>query len=187
VKTTGGLEQSEATSPSRSVQTPTVSDRAAASTIEEPAEPDRAKINATRSLTGDSAVPPEEASRLPVLAPPSSAQDAQGVSDAVRLKQSFEQFLAEQRQQVPIANGSAGTSAPSSAGKEGTRRFEIWQALETTNLHEIASAGSTVIGEVAKGSTFRLIDRSADGKWLKIETRDGSTGYYWAARAREMR
>jgi hypothetical protein len=186
LKTTGDLEQSEATSPSRSVQMPTVSDRAAASTTEEPAEPDRAKINATRSLPGGSAVPPEEARRLPVLAPPSSAQEAQGVSNAVRLKQSFERFLAE-RQQVPIANGLAGTSAPSSAGKEGTRRVEIWQALETTNLHEIASGGSTVIGEVAKGSTFRLIDRSADGKWLKIETRDGSTGYYWAARAREMR
>jgi hypothetical protein len=167
------------------VQVPTVSDRAAA-LVEEPAEPDRAEINATRRLPGDSAVPSEQARRLPVLAPPSSAQEAQGVSKAVRLKQAFEQFLDE-RQQVPIADGLAGTSAPPSAGKEGTRRVGIWQALETTNLHEIASAGSTVIGEVAKGSTFRLIDRSADGKWLKIETRDGSTGYYWAARAREMR
>ena len=68
------------------------------------------------------------------------------------------------------------------------QRVEIfWQALETTNLRELASASSTVIGTVEKGSTFRVIGRSEDRKWLKIETRDGSTGYYWAARAREMR
>jgi uncharacterized protein YgiM (DUF1202 family) len=79
----------------------------------------------------------------------------------------------------------AREGAPISTGS--TLRVHIWQALDTTNLRELASASSTVIGTVEKGSTFRVIGRSEDRKWLKIETRDGSTGFYWAARAREMR
>jgi uncharacterized protein YgiM (DUF1202 family) len=75
--------------------------------------------------------------------------------------------------------------APESAGS--TRRDETWQALETTNLRELASAASKGIGEIAKGSTFQVIGRSDDGKWLKIKTRNGLTDYYWAARAREVR
>jgi hypothetical protein len=126
------------------------------------------------------------------------AAAAGAASDEARLRQEFERFLTE-RQQPPIspqdretlfvefknslADGLAGTSA----GKERTRRVEIWEALDTTNLRELASAVSTVVGTVAKGSTFRVIARSDDGKWLKIERRDGLTGYYWAARAREMR
>jgi hypothetical protein len=138
------------------------------------------------------------ASRSPPL--PSSAQST--ASDEVRVRHAFEQFLSE-RQQTPmtprdreklfvefknsLANGLAGTFAPTSPGKEGTRRIEIWQAVETTNLRELASAQSTVVGTVVQGSTFRVIGRSEDGKWLKIETRDGLSGYCWAARAREMR
>jgi hypothetical protein len=138
------------------------------------------------------------AGRLPVPPLPSSAQGA----DEARLRQKFEQFLNE-RQQAPrsprdreilfaefknsLPNGLVATSAPTSADKEGTRGVEIWQAVETTNLRELASAVSAVVGTVAKGSTVRVIGRSEDGKWLKIETRDGLTGYYWAARAREMR
>jgi hypothetical protein len=49
------------------------------------------------------------------------------------------------------------------------------------------AAESTVVGTVAKGSKFRAIGHSEDGKCLKIETRDGLTGYCWAARARETR
>ena len=199
---TGGAGQSEATSPSRSVQMSTVSDRAPASVIAEPADADQANLNARRSPPGDAAIPSEQARALPVQPLPSSPQGAQPASHEAPLRQEFEQFLNE-RQQASIspqdsetlfvefknslANGSAGTSAPPSAGKEGTRRVEIWRALDTTNLHELASAASTVIGEVGKGSTFRVIGRSVDGKWLNIETRDGLTGYYWAARAREKR
>jgi hypothetical protein len=140
------------------------------------------------------------ATRLAVRPLPSSAQVA--ASDEARLRLEFEQFLNE-RQQAPrsprdretlfaefknsLPNGLVATSAPTSADKEGTRRVETWQALETTNLRKLASAESTVVGTVAKGSTFRAIGRSEDGKWLKIETRDGLTGYYWAARARETR
>jgi hypothetical protein len=140
------------------------------------------------------------AGRLPLPPLPSSAQGA--VSDEARLRQGFEQFLYERQQarrsppdretlfaefKNSLPNGLVATSAPTSADKEGTRRVEIWQALETTNLRELASAESTVVGTVAKGSTFRVIGRSEDGKWLKIETRDGLTGYCWAARARETR
>jgi hypothetical protein len=186
---TGGAEQSEATSPSGSVPMPTVSDRAPASAIEEPADADRANLNARRSLPGDSPLPP-------------SPQGTQPASQEARLRQEFERFVTGRQQgstspqdsetlfvefKNSLANGSAGTSAPPSASKESMRRAEIWQALDTTNLHELASATSAVIGEVGKGSTFRVISRSVDGKWLKIETRDGLTGYYWAARAREKR
>jgi uncharacterized protein YgiM (DUF1202 family) len=181
------------------MQMPTVSGRAAASVIEEPTE-----VNARGSPRENSAA--KQASRLPVQPLPSSAQGAQPASDKARLTQQFEQFLKE-RQPAPVgpqdkeallvefkkfvefrnsqANAIAREGAPTSTGS--TRRVQIWQALDTTNLRELASASSAVVGEVVKGSTFRVIDRSEDRKWLKIETRDGSTGYYWAARAREMR
>jgi hypothetical protein len=198
---TGGSGWSEATAPSRSVQMPTVSGRAAASVIEETTE-----VNARGSPPENSAAPSEQASRSPLQPLPSSVQGAQPASDKARLRQQFEQFLKE-RQLAPVgpqdreallvefkkfvefrnsqANVIAREGAPISTGS--TRRVQIWQALDTTNLRELASSSSAVIGEVVKGSTFRVIDRSEDRKWLRIETRDGSTGYYWAARAREMR
>jgi hypothetical protein len=192
---------------SRPVQMPTVGDRAAASVIEGPAEAEGAKVNAPRGPPGDNAFPSEQDTRLPVQPPPSSTQGAQPASLETVLRREFERFLHE-RQQTSIspqdketlfvefkklvesknsqANGLAGTSALPSAAKEGTRRVEIWQSLDTTKLHELPSAASTTIGEVAKGGTFRVIGRSEDGKWLKIETPDGLNGYYWAARAREI-
>jgi SH3 domain-containing protein len=88
----------------------------------------------------------------------------------------------QRSQHKPRREVERGAPEPQAAANEAPRR-----ALDTTNLRELASATSTVIGEVRKGSTFRVIGRSDDGKWLKIETRDGLTGYYWAARAREMR
>jgi SH3 domain-containing protein len=141
------------------------------------------------------------AGHLPVPPPiPSSAQGR--APNEARMSQAFEQFL-NGRQRAPttssererlfaefknsLAAGFARTAVPTTVSKEATPEVEIWQALETTNLRELASAGSPAIGEVAKGSTFRVIGRSEDGRWLKIETRDGLTGYYWAARAREMR
>lgn len=88
----------------------------------------------------------------------------------------------QRSQHKPRREVERGAPEPQAVANEAPRR-----ALDTTNLRELASAASTVIGEVRKGSTFRVIGRSDDGKWLKIETRDGLTGYYWAARAREMR
>lgn len=192
----GDPAQSEATSSSAPLQMPTTSGRAAASVLEEPAEPDHPNVNAWPSA------PEESAARLPVPPRPAPAQGDQPASNEARVRQAFEQFLNE-RQQAPsglqdrqalfiefknsLANRLPGAAAPTSASKEGTPRVEIWQALDTTNIRELASSLSTVIGTVEKGSTFRVIDRSKDGKWLKIETRDGSTGYYWAARARETR
>jgi SH3 domain-containing protein len=140
------------------------------------------------------------AGHLPAPPLPSSAE--RGVPDEARMRQAFAQFL-NGRQGAPstpsdreklfvefrnsLAKGGPGTATPTAAGKESMPRVEIWQARDTTNLRELASAGSPAIGEVAKGSTFRVIGHSDDGKWLKIETHDGLIGYYWAARAREMR
>jgi SH3 domain-containing protein len=198
----GGPGKSEPTSPSHPVQARTTSGKPAALAIEEPAETDLPKVDAGPSPIADSALRSKEARRLPTPPLPTSAQGVQIGSNEARLRQAFEQFLIE-RQRAPsglrdrqalfvefknsLANRSLGAAAPTSPGKEGTPRVEVWQALDTTNIRELASLLSTVIGTVEKGSTFRVIDRSKDGKWLKIETRDGSTGYYWAARARETR
>jgi SH3 domain-containing protein len=195
---TGGSGGSE-TAPSRSGQTPTISGGAPAF-----ATGDLADVNARRSPPEAGAAPPEQSRRMPLEPLPLSPQGAQPPSGKARLRQEFEQFLSEQ-QQVPLvrrdretllaqfrkfvelknsqANVATAEGAPKS--RDGTQRFEIWLALDTTNLREHASASSTAIGTVAKGSTFRVVDRSADGKWLKVETSDGSTGYYWAARARK--
>jgi Cdc6-like AAA superfamily ATPase len=195
---TGGAGRSEVAPLSRSMQMPTVRGSAPPLVIGEPAE-----ANARRSPPEDGAVSPEQASPSPAQSPPSSAQGAQLGPHGARMRQDFEQFLNERQQTSSSpqereklfeafirsknsqANGLAGEDAPATSGS--TRRIEIWQALDTTKLRELASADSTVVGTVAKGSTFRVIDRSKDGKWLKIETRDGLTGYYWAARGREMR
>ena len=203
---TRGPGQSEATSPAPSVRMPTVSDRASASVATESADADRANVNARHSPPADSAVAPEQSKRSPAQPLPSSAQGVQPARRDARLRQQFEQFLNERQQassgpqeretlfgefkkliesKNAQANGLAVDDPPISAGS--SRRVETWQALDTTNLRELPSAASTAIGEVAKGSTFRVIGRSDDSKWLKIETRDGLTGYYWAARAREIR
>ena len=124
-----------------------------------------------------------------------SAQGAQSAPNEAQLRQEFERFLSE-RKQAPTEPQDRETlfgefkkliESMNAQANGSTRRVEICRALETTNLRELASAASTVIGEVAKGSAFRVIGRSDDGKWLKIETPDGLTGYYWAVRAREMR
>ena len=190
---TEGPGPREARSLSHPVQMPTASDTAAASVIEEAAGLDHAKVNPGRSLPGAGVVPSEQ-QRLP-------APESQPTSNEVQLRQVFEQFLNERQQPLigqrdreglfvdfknSLAKGLPRT-APISAGTEGTRQVEIWQALDTTNLRELGSSDSAVVGTVAKGSTFRVVGRSKDGQWLKIETRDGSTGYFWAARAREMR
>jgi hypothetical protein len=174
--------------------------RAAVSVTADPADADRGNLNASHIEPEDSAVPSEQTSHSPVQSLPASAHgDLSGPRDA-RLRQDFEQFLNERQQtssspqdreklfaafkklisKKSQANGLAGATSGS------TRHIEIWQAQETTNLRELASAESKAIGEVLKGSTFHVIDRSKDGKWLKIETHDGSAGYYWAARARKM-
>jgi hypothetical protein len=202
---TGSAGQSEAMSPLRSVQMPATDERAPASVIEGSADTVPANVTTSRGPPGESAAPSEQAVQLPIQPLPSSAQGTQRSSHEARARQEFEQFF-NQRLQAPISppdretlfgefkkfveskkskpNELALEDASESAGS--TQRVETWQALETTNLRELASASSTAIGEVAKGSTFRVIDRSKDGKWLKIEMGDGSTGYYWAARAREM-
>lgn len=202
---TAASGQSNATSPPHSVQIEKAVDRAAVSAIAELADANRANLNASHVTPEDSAIRSEQASRSPVQVLPSSAQGAQPGSRDARLRQDFEQFLNERQQSSSSPHdreklfadfkkliskdlqlsGSAGEDAPATSGS--TRRIEIWRALDTTNLRELASAASTVIGEVAKGSTFRVMGRSEDGKWLKIETSGGLTGYYWAARAREMR
>jgi hypothetical protein len=96
-----------------------------------------------------------------------STQGAQTPSDEPRLKQEFEQFLSE-RQQAPTARRDRETllaqfkkfvefkNAQAKTSRDGTQRFEIWQALDATNLHELASASSTAIGTVAKGSRAYL-------------------------------
>jgi hypothetical protein len=172
-----------------------VSDRAAASITEEPDEADRAAASGGSSPPRDSAVPSEQTTRLPVQPLPSSTQGTQLAPNEAQLRQEFERFLNE-RKQAPTEPQDRETlfgefkkliESMNAQANGSTRRVEIWRALETTNLRELASAASTVIGEVAKGSAFRVIGRSDDGKWLKIETPDGLTGYYWAVRAREMR
>jgi hypothetical protein len=93
---TGGSGRSEATAPSRSVQMPMVSGRAAASVIEEPTD-----VNARGSPPENSAAPSEQASRSPLQPLPLPVQDAQPASDKARLTQQFEQFLKE-RQPAPV-------------------------------------------------------------------------------------
>jgi hypothetical protein len=193
----GSPQLSETTSSSHPAQLPTISNKGGASVIEEPAEADRAKIN---TGPGENAGTSEPVRRLP--APPTPAQGVQPAPSDAPLRQAFEQFLNEQQQastsprgkealfnefKNSLANALSRDAALASAEKESTRRIEIWQSLDTTNLRDHAAASSAVIGTVKRGSTFRVIDRSKDGKWLKIETRDGSSGYYWAERAREMR
>jgi SH3 domain-containing protein len=197
----GAAGQSDKTSPPHPVQIQKTGDKAAVLLNAEPADADGANLNATPQ---DSAVRSEQASHSPVQALPPPAQDAQPGLREARLRQVFEQFLNEREQTSSSPqdreklfadfkklvyenslNGSSGEDAPATSGS--TRPIETWQALETTNLRELASAASTVIGEVAKGSTFRVIGRSEEGKWLKIKTNEGLTGYYWAARARQMR
>jgi Bacterial SH3 domain len=60
-----------------------------------------------------------------------------------------------------------------------------WIALETSNLRKNPSSGSEIIGTVKRGTSFLILGQ--DGKWLSVQTADGTRGFLWSDRARENR
>lgn len=127
------------------------------------------------------------------------------MQDDSRLKQDFELFLTQQarspKSQPPMSpqdkndlfadflrwRASRSAAATSSDRWRHTPAAgDRWQALQGTNLRKEPSAQSAVIGEIGKGTEFRVIGTSADMKWLEVERDDGTTGYYWSARAKKI-
>lgn len=62
---------------------------------------------------------------------------------------------------------------------------EDWVALESSNLRQSPSASAKIIGTVKRGAQLRVI--AQERRWLRIETEDGTDGFLWADRAKQLR
>jgi uncharacterized protein YgiM (DUF1202 family) len=60
-----------------------------------------------------------------------------------------------------------------------------WVALASSNLRDSPSASAKIIGTVKRGTTFRVV--AQERKWLRIRTEDGTVGFMWADRAKQIR
>lgn len=59
-----------------------------------------------------------------------------------------------------------------------------WVATEATNLREGPASGASVVGTVKRGTHFRAF--AQEGKWLCVETADGTLGFLWSDRAKKL-
>jgi hypothetical protein len=59
-----------------------------------------------------------------------------------------------------------------------------WIASEGTNLRQLPSPSAYVVEIVKRGAHFRAF--AQEGKWLCVETADGTMGFLWSERAKKI-